>query len=37
MGWYWHERSYEEMVLPFHNAFLLHIQKLPMKREKCSN
>ena len=29
-----HGSSYEEMVLPFHNAFLLHIQKLPMRKRE---
>ena len=29
-----HESSYEEMVLPFHNAFLLHIQELPIRKRE---
>ena len=29
-----HGRSYEEMVLPFHDAFLLHIQKLPIRKRE---
>ena len=29
-----HGSSYKEMVLPFHNAFLLHIQELPIKKRE---
>ena len=29
-----HGRSYKEMILPFHNAFLLHIQELPVRKRE---
>ena len=30
----YHKRPYEEIALPFHNAFFLHIQKLPKKEQE---
>ena len=29
-----HGKPYEEMILPFHDAFLLHIQKLPIRKRE---
>ena len=35
MNWIdWHRATYEEMLLPFHNAFFLHIQTLPMRKRE---